>query len=50
MPGLVGSLGVDDSRAASLDWATVAVFTCAASCSPPDKGYAPEALIKQDYA
>lgn len=32
MPQLLSSLEIDDERESSLDWATLAVYTCANSC------------------
>jgi pre-rRNA-processing protein TSR4 len=49
MPHLVALIDVDVAGAKSVDWATVAVFTCSASCTIPDYGYAREFAIKQDF-
>ena len=32
MPQLLSHLGVDDEQDAALDWGTIAVYSCAASC------------------
>ncbi|KAK7913376.1 hypothetical protein WMY93_013587 [Mugilogobius chulae] len=47
MPQLLNSLCVD-STGASIDWGTVAVFTCSRSCSQEDN-YSPEFVWKQDF-
>jgi len=49
MPRLLSYLDVD-CVGKSLDWATVAVYTCKESCDIPEFGYAKECLWKQDYA
>jgi len=48
MPHLLSYLDVD-SVGKSLDWATVAVYTCKESCEIPEHGYVRELLWKQDY-
>ncbi|KAJ0044319.1 hypothetical protein NL108_003466 [Boleophthalmus pectinirostris] len=47
MPQLLNSLCVD-STGASIDWGTVAVFTCSLSCSREDD-YTTEFVWKQDF-
>ncbi|XP_072321469.1 programmed cell death protein 2 [Eucyclogobius newberryi] len=47
MPQLLNSLCVD-STGASIDWGTVAVFTCSLSCSH-ENHYSPEFVWKQDF-
>lgn len=47
-PRLLALIGVD-AVGVSIDWATVAIFTCSASCSIPEHGYAPEFVVKQDF-
>jgi pre-rRNA-processing protein TSR4 len=32
MPQLLSSLGIDDEHDSALDWGTVAVYSCSASC------------------
>ena len=36
MPQLLSSLGIDDEHDSSLDWATLAIYSCAASCDSSD--------------
>lgn len=48
MPQLLNYLGLDSSES-SLDWGTLAVFTCKNSCSG-DSDYKEEYLWKQDMA
>ncbi|XP_026148789.1 programmed cell death protein 2 isoform X2 [Mastacembelus armatus] len=48
MPQLLNSLCVD-STGASIDWGTLAVYTCAASCNYDDH-YSPEFIWKQDFS
>jgi len=48
MPHLLSYMDVD-SVGKSLDWATVAVYTCKDCCDIPEYGYAREFLWKQDY-
>lgn len=48
MPHLLSYLDVD-SVGKSLDWATVAVYTCKDCCDIPEYGYAREFLWKQDF-
>jgi pre-rRNA-processing protein TSR4 len=38
-----------DSIEASIDWATVCVYTCAASCSTIKKGFSREFVVKYDF-
>lgn len=33
MPQLLSSLGIDDEQETALDWGTIALYSCAASCS-----------------
>lgn len=49
MPHLLHHLNVDDIGK-SLDWATVAVYTCAEACSIPNFGYSTEFVWKQDFS
>ena len=35
MPQILNILGMDPSDDASLDWGTISIYSCAASCSPP---------------
>ena len=48
MPQLLNSLHVD-STGASIDWGTVAVYTCSVSCNRDDQ-YFPEFIWKQDFS
>ncbi|KAM9366432.1 programmed cell death protein 2 [Symphorus nematophorus] len=48
MPQLLNSLCVD-SKGASIDWGTLAVYTCSASCNHDDQ-YCPEFIWKQDFS
>jgi len=48
MPHLLELMDVD-SLGASIDWATVCIYTCAASCDTSTKGFAQEVLSKQDF-
>jgi pre-rRNA-processing protein TSR4 len=48
MPHLLSLMDVDSLKA-SIDWATVCVYTCAASCDTSKKGFAQEFLTKQDF-
>lgn len=47
MPQLLNSLQVD-STGNSIDWGTLAVFTCSDSCECGDH-YRPEFIWKQDF-
>lgn len=47
MPQLLNSLSVD-STGSSIDWGTLAVYTCSVSCNQGD-GYSPEFIWKQDF-
>lgn len=47
MPQLLNSLSVD-STGSSIDWGTLAVYTCSVSCHQGD-GYSPEFIWKQDF-
>uniref|UniRef100_A0A3P8S9I9 Programmed cell death 2 n=1 Tax=Amphiprion percula TaxID=161767 RepID=A0A3P8S9I9_AMPPE len=48
MPQLLNSLSVD-STGASIDWGTLAVYTCSISCNHDDQ-YCPEFIWKQDFS
>ncbi|CAK6964020.1 programmed cell death protein 2 [Scomber scombrus] len=48
MPQLLNSLCVD-STGASIDWGTLAVYTCSISCNHDDE-YCPEFVWKQDFS
>lgn len=48
MPQLLNSLCVD-STGASIDWGTLAVYTCSVSCDHSDQ-YCPEFIWKQDFS
>lgn len=48
MPQLLNSLCVD-STGASVDWGTLVVYTCSASCNH-DEQYCPEVIWKQDFS
>ncbi|KAM3876963.1 programmed cell death protein 2 [Diretmus argenteus] len=48
MPQLLNSLCVD-SAGASIDWGTLAVYTCSVSCNH-DNHYCPEFIWKQDFS
>ncbi|XP_037645826.1 programmed cell death protein 2 [Sebastes umbrosus] len=48
MPQLLNSLCVD-STGASIDWGTLAVYACSASCNHGDQ-YCPEFIWKQDFS
>lgn len=48
MPQLLNHLKVD-STDASIDWGTVAIYTCAESCDQGNK-YSPEFIWKQDFS
>ncbi|XP_058485409.1 programmed cell death protein 2 [Solea solea] len=48
MPQLLNSLCVD-STGASIDWGTLAIYTCSASCNHDDQ-YCPEFIWKQDFS
>ncbi|KAJ4947491.1 hypothetical protein JOQ06_009526 [Pogonophryne albipinna] len=48
MPQLLNSLCVD-STGASIDWGTLAVYACSASCNNDDQ-YCPEFIWKQDFS
>jgi Programmed cell death protein 2, C-terminal putative domain len=47
MPQLLNHLGLDD-MGSSIDWATLAIFTCSVDCEAGGK-YGREFLWKQDY-
>ena len=47
MPQLLNSLRVD-STGASIDWGTLAVYSCSVSCNT--EGYCREFLWKQDFS
>lgn len=49
MPHLISLMEVD-AVGASIDWATVCVYTCSASCSTIEKGFAHEFLTKHDFS
>ncbi|KAG7236021.1 hypothetical protein INR49_001419 [Caranx melampygus] len=48
MPQLLNSLSVD-ATGASIDWGTLAVYTCSISCKHGDQ-YCPEFIWKQDFS
>lgn len=41
MPQLLSSLDIDDEQDTALDWGTIAVYCCAASCNT-EEAYAEE--------
>ena len=47
---LIAALGVDDTAKDSLDFGTLLVYTCTASCDPPPDGYAVELAVHQAFA
>jgi hypothetical protein len=48
MPHLLSLMEVD-ALGASIDWATVFVYTCSKSCDTEKKGFVEEFLWKQDF-
>ena len=48
LPQLLNHLKVD-SLEASIDWGTLAVYTCSEDCSQDDIAYHEEFLWKQDF-
>jgi len=48
MPQLLNYLNIDDKDPNSLDWGTVAVYTCNANCQPKDKHYM-EGFVYHQY-
>lgn len=49
MPHLLSLMDVD-VPGASIDWATVCVYTCSASCSTLPNGFLNEFATKHDFA
>ena len=47
---LIAALGVDDTAKDSLDFGTLHVYTCTATCDPPPDGYALELAVHQPFA
>ena len=47
---LIAALGVDDTATDSLNFGTLLVYTCTASCDPPPDGYALELAVHQPFA
>uniref|UniRef100_A0A1I7V4Y8 MYND-type domain-containing protein n=2 Tax=Caenorhabditis tropicalis TaxID=1561998 RepID=A0A1I7V4Y8_9PELO len=48
MPHLLSLIDVD-CIGQSIDWASVYIYTCSASCQIPEDGYAKEFIAKQDF-
>ncbi|KRX60096.1 Programmed cell death protein 2 [Trichinella sp. T9] len=49
MPHLLSLMDVDSVEAGGIDWATVCVYTCSASCDLTGRDYAQEYVWKQMY-
>ena len=50
MPQLLNFLRLDDSQVDSIDWGTLAVFTCPNSCEKEGQKYYNEFLWRQNFS